>query len=174
MGHLGDFGAAVKELDPNAPRDTFGFFGEKFEILDELPPMLIFQLAAGMTGKVDETEAMGAMWAALNVALDEPDLDPWTGDGEDPRPAPKKQFTTFYKLAVAKRADIQSLMELVMTLFQASGGERPTASAPDSVVGPSTTSPSSNTSSSAPQVFGGDQRDLSVPHLRPLSEVLAG
>lgn len=155
MGHLGDFGAAVKELDPNAEKDTFNFFGEKFEIIEELPPMLIFQLAAAMTGKVEETEGMGAMWAALNVSL-----------GED-------EFARLYKLAVAKRADIQSLMELVMTLFQASGGERPTASAPDSLAGPSTTSPSSSTSSSLPPAFGGD-RDMSVPHLRPLSEVLAG
>ena len=157
MAYLGDFGAAIKELDPNAEKDTFGFFGEKFEVVDELPPMLIFQLAASMTGKVEETEGMGAMWAALNVALGE------------------EGFARFYKLAVAKRADIQSLMQVVMELFQASGGERPTVQVSDSPTGPSTTSPSSNTSSSVPPAFGGDEpRDLSIPHLVPVSQVLAG
>lgn len=153
MTYLGDFGAAIKELDPNAEKDSFGFFGEKFEVVDELPPMLIFQLAASMTGKVDETEGMGAMWAALNVAL-----------GED-------EFKRFYKLAVSKRADITCLMQVVMELFQASGGERPTVQVSGSPSGQSPTSQSSNTSSSIPEAFGGDR---SVPHLRPISEVLAG
>lgn len=161
MAFLGDFGAAVKELDPNAERDTFGFFGEKFKVVDELPPMLVFQLAASMTGKVDETEGMAAMWEALRVSL---------GDDE---------FSRFYKLAVAKKADIQSLMELVMNLFQASGGERPTAQVPDLPTGQSATSPSSSTSVSTPQVSGEvvevhDDRDPSVPHLVPVSKVLAG
>jgi hypothetical protein len=159
MGHLGDFGAALKELDPNAPKDTFGFFGEKFEVVDELPPMLIFQLAAAMTGKVEETEGMGAMWEALRVSL---------GEGE---------FTRFYKLAIAKRAELNSLMELVMTLFQASGGERPTVQVSDSPAGQLTTSPSSSTSHSVPPAFGGDaplEWDRSVPHLVPVSQVLTG
>ena len=159
MGHLGDFGAALKELDPNAEKDTFSFFGEKFEVIADLPPMLIFQLAASMTGKVNETEGMGAMWAALNVSL-----------GED-------GFNRFYKLAVSQCADIESLMELVMSLFQASGGERPTVQVSDSPTGPSATSPSSSTSSSVPPAFGGEQgpHDATTPtRLRPVAEVLAG
>lgn len=155
MAHLGDYGAAIKELDPSAEKDSFGFFGERFEIIDELPPMLVFQLAAAMTGKVAETEGMGAMWAALNVALGE------------------AEFGRFYKLAVAKRADLESIMKLVMDLFEASGGERPTVQVSDSPVGQSTTSPSSSISSSTPPAFGGD-RDLSIPHLVPVSQVLAG
>jgi hypothetical protein len=175
MAHLGDFGAAVKELDPNAERDTFNFFGEKFEIVDDLPPMLIFQLAASMTGKVAEEEGMGAMWSALNVSLDEPDLEPWDGEGKDPRPAPKKQFAKLYKLAVSQKADIPSMMELVMNLFQASGGERPTAQVSDSQAGLSPTSPSSNTSSSVPPAFGGEPHDATTPtRLRSVAEVLAG
>jgi hypothetical protein len=161
--HLGDFGAAVKELDPNAEKDSFTFFGEKFEIVDDLPPMLIFQLAASMTGKVDETEGMAAMWEALRVSL-----------GDD-------GFSRLYKSAVAKRADIQSLMELVMSLFQASGGERPTVQVPDSPAGQLPTSPSSSTSASTPQdsgeippAFLNEDRDPSVPHLVPVSRVLAG
>lgn len=156
MAFLGDFGAAIKELDPNAEKDSFGFFSEKFEIISELPPMLILQLAASMTGKVEETEGMGAMWEALRISL---------GDAE---------FNRLYKLAVDKRADIQSLMELVMSLFQASGGERPTVQVPDLPAGPPVTLPSSSTSSSVPPAFGGDERDPSVPHLVPVSQVLAG
>lgn len=157
MSHLGDFGAAVNELDPNAEKDTFSFFGEKFEIVDELPPMLIFQLAASMTGKVEETEGMGAMWSALEISL-----------GKD-------EFGRLYKLAVEKRADIQSLMELVMTLFQASGGERPTVQVSDSPVGQLPTSPSSNTSPSVPPAFGGEPHFADTPtRLVPVSRVLAG
>lgn len=180
MAHLGDFGAAVAELDRNAERDTFTFFGEKFEIIDELPPMLIFQLAASMTGKVEETEGLAAMWESLRTSLDESPLVDWTGPGPDPRPAPLRQFNDFYKLAVEKKADLQSLMQLVMGLFQASGGERPTVQVSDSPTGQLTISPSSNTSPSVPPAFGGDvmpeplEWDRSVPHLVPVSTVLAG
>lgn len=154
MSHLGDFGAAVKELDPNAEKDTFGFFGEKFEIVAEMPPMLIFQLAAGMTGKVAETEAMGAMWETMNVCL-----------GED-------GFKRFYRVAVDRKADLESLMELVMTLFQDSSGERPTVQVSDSPAGLLPTLPSSNTSPSAPPVFGGVHPKLA--HLTPVGEALTG
>lgn len=154
MGHLGDFGAAVKEFDPNTEKDTFGFFGEKFEIIADIPAMLMLQLAATMTGKVDETEGMAALWEALRVCL---------GDDE---------FNRLYKLAVDKRANIQSLMELTMNLFQNSGGERPTEQVPVSPVGLSPTSPSSSTSASVPPDSG--DRDPSVPHLVPVSQLLAG
>jgi hypothetical protein len=155
MPFLGDFGAAVKELDPNAERDAFGFFGEKFEIVADLPAVLVLQIGAFATGKVDETEGMGAMWSALEISL-----------GED-------EFARFYKLAVAKRADVRSLMELVMSIFQAASGERPTVQVPDSPVGQLPTSPSSSTSVSTPPDSGED-RDPSVPHLVPVSQVLAG
>lgn len=155
MAFLGDFGAALKELDPSQEKDTFAFFGEKFEITAQLPPMLVFQLGATMTGKVDETEGMAAMWEALRVSL---------GDSG---------FSRFYKLAVAKKADEQSLMELVMSIFEATGGERPTVQVPDLPVGQSPISPSSSTSVSTPP-DSGEPRDLSIPHLRPVSEVLAG
>lgn len=181
MAHLGDFGAAVKELDRTAERNTFSFFGQKFQIVDELPPMLIFQLAASMTGKVEETEGLAAMWESLRTSLDENPLDEWTSPEPDPRPEPLRQFNDFYRLAVEKKADLPSLMQLVMSLFQATGGERPTVQVSDSPHGQLTTLPSSNTSSSAPPAFGGEvvpapdqDRDWSVPHLVPVSSVLAG
>jgi hypothetical protein len=182
MAHLGDFGAAVRELDPRAERDTFSFFGERFEIVDELPPMLVFQLAASMTGKVEETEGLAAMWESLRVSLDQT-LDEWTGDGPDPRPEPLRQFNTFYRMAVEKKADLPSLMQLVMSLFQSAGGDRPTVQVSDSQPGQLTTLPSSNTSPSVPPAFGGDplpaqppeqEWDRSVPHLVSVSTVLAG
>ena len=153
MAYLGDFGAAVNELDPSAEKDSFAFFGEKFEIIAELPAVLILQVGAFMTGKVDDTEGMGAMWSALDISLGE------------------EEFARFYKLALTKRANVQSLMELVMSIFQASGGERPTVQAPDSLVGPPPTSQSSNLSASTPQDSGAD-RDPSVPHLVPVSQLV--
>lgn len=166
MAHLGDFGAALKELDPTAEKDTFSFFGEKFEVVEDLPPMLVFQLAAATTGKIEEQEGMAAMWEAYRISLG------------------AERFATFYKIAVAKRADIDSLMELVMSLFQASGGDRPTVQVPDSQPGAPTTSPSSSISASTPPdsglettwstVIDVEGRDLSVPHLVPVSQVLAG
>lgn len=176
MGSLGDFGAAVKELDPTTEKDSFTFFGETFEVVEELPAVLILQVGAFMTGKVDESEGMGAMWSALEISLGE------------------KEFARFYKLALAKRADVQVLMELVMAIFQAVGGERPTVQVLDSPVGESPTSPSSSTSSSTHLVSGEVlsstedvedsilqergredlERDPSVPHLVPVRQVLAG
>jgi hypothetical protein len=157
MAHLGDFGAAIKELDPNAEKDTFSFFGEQFEVVAEMPPMLVFQLAAGMTGKVAETEAMGAMWETMNVCL-----------GED-------GFKRFHRLAVDKGASLESLLEFVMTLFQNGSGERPTVQASDSQAGLLPTLPSSNASPSVPPAFGGEPHDATTPTLlRPYGEVRAG
>jgi len=120
--------------------------------------MLVFQLGATMTGKVDETEGMAALWEAYRVSLG------------------AEAFSRFYRLAVEKKADEQSLMELVMSIFEATGGERPTVQVPVSPVGLSPTSPSSSTSSSTPPVSGDVvlTHDTSVPHLRPVAEVLAG
>lgn len=174
---LGDFGAALKELDPNQEKDTFSFFGEKFEIIGVIPTMLSLQMGAVMTGKLPDTEAAGAMWEAFTIALDAPDLPKWVGEGPDTRPAPVKQFNRFYRLAIDKRADDQSLMELAMSIFEATGGERPTVQAPASPVGLSPISPSSSTSSSTLQESGVEvvlTHDASVPHLRPVSQVLAG
>lgn len=168
--HLGDFGAALRELDPAAEKDTFGFFGEQFKIVGVMPPMLALQMGAVMTGKLNEVEGAGAMWEALNIALDEPDLPEI--EGPDERPKPVKQFARFYRLAIDRRCDEMSLMTLAMSIFQNSTGERPTVQVPDSPVGESPTSPSSSTSYSPPQDYG--EHDPSVPHLVPVSRVLAG
>ena len=154
MAFLGDFGAALKELDPTAEKDTFGFFGETFEIVEDVPAMLMLKIAATMAGEVPEADGMVVMWKTWRIAL---------GD---------EAFSKFEDLAVAKKANLQSLMELVMSLYQASSG-RPTEQVPDSENGQSPTLPSSSTSASTPQDSGED-RDPSIPHLVPVSQVLAG
>lgn len=154
---LGDFGAAIKELDPNQEKDTFNFFGETFEVVEQMPPILVFEVGQAMGGHGNENDAMTAMWRTLKVSL---------GDG----------FQRFYELAITKKADERSLMELVMSLFEATGGERPTVQVPDSPIGQSPTSPSSSTSVSTAPVSGEVvlTHDPSVPHLVPVSRVLAG
>lgn len=157
MAHLGDFGAAVKALDPNQEKDTFTYFGESFEIVDALPPMLVFQLAAAMTGKVDETEGMAALWELFRIAL-----------GDD-------GFNRLYKLAVNKRDSTEDLMQVAMSIYQNDAG-RPTVQPSVSSDGPSntspSTSPSSTTTASEPmlELVGRDGLD----DLVPVSRILAG
>ena len=157
MADLGSFGAALKALDPNAEKDTFTYFGEKFEIVSALPPMLMFQLAASMTGKVDETEGMAALWEAMRIAL---------GDDE---------FNRLYKIAVDKRDSTEGLMEVVMAIYQNDSG-RPTVQPSDSSDGllsisPST-SPSSTVTDSVP-ALGLVDRSLTDDFI-PVSRILAG
>lgn len=153
MGDLGSFGAALKELDPNAEKDTFTYFGEKFEIVSVLPPVLMFQLAAAMTGKVDETEGMGALWQAMRISL---------GDDE---------FNRFYRLAVDRKDSNEGLMTVVMAIYQNDAG-RPTVQPSDSSAGLSSVSPSSSPSSTVTDSpFG--PRDA-VDDLVPVSRILAG
>lgn len=164
MAHLGSFGAALRELNPSAEHDTFEFFGETFTVEAVLPPMLMFQLGAGLTGKVEETEAMGAMWEAWRTCLTKPEHeDAKPGGGVRTVPADESQFVKFYRLAVEKRADTESLLQVVMALYQAQAG-RPTEEPFGSSPGQSTTSPSSSTSSSPWAQRG----------LTPVAEVLAG
>jgi hypothetical protein len=107
--------------------------------------MLMLQLGAAASGKIDESEGLAAMWEALRCSL-----------GAD-------AFAQFYKAAVAKRADLEGLMRLTFRLFEAQDG-RPTEAVPGSQPGPPTTSPSSSDSSTHP----------ALAHLRPVSEILAG
>lgn len=157
MANLGSFGAALKELDPNGQKDTFTYFGQEFTIIGVLPPMLMFQLAAAMTGKVDETEGMGAMWEAFRTAL---------GDSE---------FNRLYRIAVDNKDATEDLMRLVMAIYENDTG-RPTEQPSDSSAGLSSTSTSSSPSVSTPPASGVEAfvQDRSIPHLVPVSQVLAG
>lgn len=150
MSHLGSFGAAVKELNPASDKDTFDFFGEKFEVQATIPPMLMLQLGAAATGKIDDQEGLAALWEAMRCSLDADESG--------------TNFNRFFKLAVSKRCDLEDLMRLAMALFEAQAG-RPTEEPRGSSAGQSTTSPSSSTSSSVHPAFA---------HLKPVNEVLGG
>ena len=157
MADLGSFGAALKELDPDAEKDTFAYFGEKFEIVAVLPPLLMFQLAASMTGKVDENEGMAALWEAYRIAL-----------GDD-------GFNRFYKLAIEHKDSNEGLMTVAMAIYQNDAG-RPTVQPSDSSAGLPITSPSSSPSSTVTdsvQPLGLVGRD-DPNDLVPVSRILAG
>jgi hypothetical protein len=141
MARLGEFGAAQREL--SGEQDDFGFFGETFTVTGAIPPMLMLQLAAAATGKIDESEGMAAMWEALRCSLTKPKRIGTDGAEVDADPA---QFNKLYKLAVENACDIESLMRLVFALFEVQGG-RPTQPVSGSSPGPSTTSQSSSVSS---------------------------
>lgn len=154
--NLGEFGAALRELEGDQ-RDTFTFFGEKFEMVADVPAIVEMKLAAGLNGALPEEDAIAAMWQALSIALDE-DREPAEGE-----PDPVRQFARFEALALEKRADLESLMKLVFKLCAAPTA-RPTVRPSGSGGGPSSTSPSSSPSSSHP----------ALAHLTPIEDLLDG
>lgn len=143
MSHLGEFGAALRELE--GERDSFTFFGERFELAADVPAIIEMQLAAGLNGSLGEDDAVAAMWDALNEALSAEDFD------------------RFQQIAKEKRADLPSMMRLVFAICAAPAG-RPTVRPSASGGGPPSTSPSSSDSSTHP----------GLAHLRPVSDLLDG
>lgn len=141
---LGSFSAAVKEFDPDVERDTFDLFDEEFTVEGVIPPMLMVHLGAAMAGKAGQMEGNAAMWQALTSALTKPEHE---GPDGETVPADPSQFRKFYKLAVAKKLDDDSIIDLVWTLVGAQVGkaaEQPPTSPP----GPHPTSTSSSSSAS--------------------------
>lgn len=163
MSHLGSFGAAVRELDP-ASLDTFEFFGEEFTVTGVIPSMLMLQLGASATGKIEEAEGLAAVWEAMRCSLTTPEKQVTGNDGVTTVPADGSEFSRFYKLAVAHCCELEDLMRLTNALFEAQSG-RPTEGPQGSLPGPSSTSPSSSTSSST---------HPALAHLRPVGQVLDG
>lgn len=157
MTDLGAFGAALKELGRDE-RDHFTFFGERFELVADVPAIVEMKLAAGLNGSLPEEDAVAAMWEALQVALDE-DREPVEGE-----PPPLLQFERFQRIAREKRADLSSIMKLVFKICAAPTG-RPTERPSAAGGGPPSTSPSSNSSSSPLQV---------LPGMRSVSDILDG
>src|SRR5215212_5385699 len=138
---IGEFGAAKRELA--GERDDFVFCGEVFVIHQQMPAVLMLQLGASATGKIDETEGFAAIWEAMRISLTIP---AHTNDlGEEVAENPD-QFNRWYKLAVSTGQELEPLMRLVMALFEAQSG-RPTEQALASSPGQSRTSPSSSVSS---------------------------
>lgn len=153
MPHLGSFGAAVRELDPDGDRDTFDFFGEQFTVHGTLPPVLQIQLGAAGSGNIEEAQGLAAIWEIMRCCLTKPkrvvaEFDPETRkpkvEPEDPA-----QFHKWFKLAVDNKCQLEELMKLTMALFEAQAG-LPTDGQSTSSGGVPTTSPNSNGSSSTP------------------------
>jgi hypothetical protein len=160
MASLGDFDAAVREIDHGAERDTFRFGGVEFTVVGNIPAVLMLQLGAAAGSGVEDTEGMAAIWEALRRSLTtSAHVDE---DGKDIA-ADDSQFGRFFKLALDRESPLDELMKLTFKLFEAQSG-RPTVQAPDSSAGPPSTSPSSSASSTHP----------GLAHLRPVSEVLTG
>jgi hypothetical protein len=155
---LGSFGAAVREFDPASERDTFDFFDREFTVHGVIPPMLMLQLGAAMTGKVSEVEGNAAMWEALRCALTTP------GDEDAGRRPDDAQFDAFYRLAVDRRCTTDELIKLVFALLGVQA-DLPTEQPPASQDGRLPTTGSSNSSAS---------NTPDSPRLRPVDEVLAG
>lgn len=165
MSHLGSFGAAVKELDPGADRDTFDFFGETFTVHGVIPPMLMLQLGAAATGKIDDQEGLAALWESMRCSLTAPEHEEPDGEGGTKTVAADgAQFDKLYKIAVNRNCSLDDLMKLALALFEVQAG-RPTVEPRGSSAGLSTTSPSTSTSSSTHPAFA---------HLKPVNELLAG
>ena len=160
MAHLGTFAAAQREADNRAEKDTFDFCGQRFTVHGEIPPMLMLQLGAAASEKIEETDGMAALWEAMRCSLTVPER---VEDGKAV-PADASEFQRFYKLAVSNYADLPELIRLAMTLFGEQGG-RPTEQQPASPGGPLPTSTPSSTSPSASPDW---------PGMTPVAEVLAG
>ncbi|WP_328382925.1 hypothetical protein OHQ88_10545 [Micromonospora zamorensis] len=172
MRSLGTFGAALREADPYAEKDSFDFCGEQFEVQGRIPPMLMLQLGAAASGKIEEMEGMAAIWEAMRCSLTAPERkqmepDPETGGQtmvERTVDADAAEFQRFYKLAVASYVGLEELIRLAMALFEAQAG-RPTGQQPALQAGPLPTSTSSNGSASVHPALQG---------MSPVDRVLAG
>lgn len=160
MASIGSFGAAVRELDQAAEKDTFDFFGETFTIHGTVPPILMMQLGAAMAGKIGRYEGTAASWLILSSALTVPERE----TDDESVDADESQFRQFVALAARKRCDNDTLINLVWSIIGAQAGkadEQPPTSPP----GSPTDSTSSNSSASA---------SPASPDLRPVDEVLGG
>lgn len=153
MAHLGTFGAAQREARKDAEKDTFDFCGEQFVMEGEIPPMLMIQLGAAATGKIEEQEGFGAIWEVMRCGLTVPER------AEDGKAIPEDAsgFQRFYRLAVARCVPLEELIRLAMALFEAQAG-RPTEQRPESSAGSLPTSTSSRSSASARPALEGYTR----------------
>lgn len=141
MAKLGSFGAAIRELDPEAERDTFDFFGHEFTVQGVIPPVLMMHLGAVMTGKIGEIEGNAAVWEALRCALTVSGSDDGTVVPDH------SEFDRFYKLAVRRRCTTDELLKLTFALLGVQI-DFPTEQPPTSPNGQLPTGETSNSSAS--------------------------
>lgn len=126
MPNIGTFGAAAREADPEVEPDTFGFFGETFEVADRVGamPLLRFASVAEQGTQAEDLAGLAAMHELLRDCL---------ASGEWPR---------FQKVAADNKASAEELMAVCGAVYQAVTG-RPTRQPSDSSDGLSTTGESS-------------------------------
>lgn len=156
MASLGSFGAAIREQDPDAERDTFEFFGETFTVAGDIPAIIELQMSAAIAGKLSGVEGDAAVYAALRSALV---ADP--AEGEQPDIG---QWDRFCRIAATNRVGPEALTELVLTIVAAQAG-RPTVQRSTSDGGSLPTSTSSSPSASD---------SPASPGLKSVDDLLAG
>lgn len=174
MTHLGSFGAAVKRIEGTGPKNEFDFFGESFTVHGVIPPVLMMQLGAATTGKIEEQEGLAALWEAMRCSLTVPErFEPNPEKPGETRtvPADGEQFDKLYKLAVSQCCELEELMRLAMALFQEQT-ERPTGEAPASSPGQSTTSPNTNPSYLVTLPSDSPSVHPAFAHLKPVNELV--
>lgn len=130
---IGEFEAAVREVDPDREPDTFKLCGETFTVADE--PNIIalgrFARAARAGADSDDMEGLATLIdtvASVVVPADE---------------------ERFLDVASKNRLDVELLLKVVSAVMEAQAG-RPTAPSSDSSPGRSTTGESSKALSSSP------------------------
>lgn len=158
MAKLGSFGAAARELDPDAERDTFDFFGQEFTVVGVMPAMVVLRLGALLAGELNDIEANAVTYQALKYILTKPG-DPATKTRPD-----SSQFDRFEDLATERMCDTNELIRLLYSVlgYQISF---PTEQPPTSPDGPLPTGESLSSSASGTP---------DSPRLVSVDEVLAG
>jgi len=141
---LGSFGAAARELDPEAERDTFDFFDSEFTVHGIIPPMLVIRLGALMHGEIGSVEGFAVVYKALQYALTIP------GDPASKTDPDWSEFDRFEELATDRRCTIEELLKLAFSLVGIQV-DFPTGPQPTSPDGLPITSDSSNSSASDTQ-----------------------
>jgi len=141
MALIGEFGAALDEVErkvnPNREPDEFRFYGETFQIADEVGviPLLKFGHAAASGLDTSDMEGLDAMYSMLRDCLAE------------------GQFSRFLEVGEKNKADADTLLRLVSEVYRVVSG-RPTVRPSDSSDGRPPTSPSSSTPYSKRESLG--------------------
>lgn len=149
MAALGSFGAAIRELDPEAEHDTFDFFGATFTVVGSIPGMLTLQLGAMISGKTSAVDGLAAVYEALRCSLTVPERD-----GKEAKAGDDREFNRFYRIAVRHRCDDDELIRLALNIagYQVGKADEPSPTSPDGGPPTSTNSKSSSSGSLASQL----------------------
>lgn len=128
MAIVGEFGEALRQLDPDREPDIIVFYGEQFRLADSVGIMPLMKFAHVAAAGIDSSELAGldAIYTWLQDCLDE---------GEWPR---------FEAHAIRSKAPDDVLVAVAMKASEVISG-RPTVSPSVSSDGQSATSPSSST-----------------------------